>query len=140
MIKAQLYLIASSLQSKAPLPHDTPMSSMTNNDRADFIHDVSASEFQDCLDVSESDKRQILVLSYRFSQTEEGKTSIRSREFMRYVSYLLCSISINEPLRVGSYAFHVSFMLESHIRLTYGIQVMENASKQLFGELERKLV
>ncbi|KAF8585693.1 hypothetical protein K439DRAFT_1660110 [Ramaria rubella] len=98
LMKTQLYLVASSLQSKAPLPQVTPLSMLSNKDRADFIHDC-------------------LVLSARFAKTEEGRRSIRSREFMRYVSFLLCSTAITEP-----------------------VKVMEAASKELYGELENKLM
>ncbi|KAF8591763.1 hypothetical protein K439DRAFT_1326105 [Ramaria rubella] len=98
LMKNQLYLVASSLQSKAPLPHVTPLSMMSDKDRADFIHDC-------------------LVLSARFAETEEGRRSIRSREFMRYVSFLLCSTAIIEP-----------------------VTAMEVASKELYGELEDTLM
>ena len=40
MLKAQLYLVASSLQAKAPLPHFMPMSMLTDSDRVEFLHDV----------------------------------------------------------------------------------------------------
>jgi len=97
ILKAELYLIASSIQVKAPLPHFTPGGMVTNRGRANFVHDC-------------------LLLSARFAKTEEGKVSIRSREFMRYMSFILCSTAIIEPL-----------------------MDMEGATKELFGELENKL-
>ncbi|KAF8488906.1 hypothetical protein JB92DRAFT_1405681 [Gautieria morchelliformis] len=98
MVKSQLYLIASSLQAKMPLPHSMPVGQLTNRNRAEFIHDC-------------------LILSARFSHTEEGKTAIGSREFMRYMSFLLCSTAVTEPLKA-----------------------MEEASKDLYGELESRLL
>ncbi|KAF8507686.1 hypothetical protein BU17DRAFT_57210 [Hysterangium stoloniferum] len=81
ILKAELYLIASSIQAKAPLPHFTPGGMMTKRERANFVHDC-------------------LLLSARFAKTEEGKVSIRSREFMRYMSFILCSTAIIEPVMV----------------------------------------
>ncbi|KIJ47171.1 hypothetical protein M422DRAFT_28858 [Sphaerobolus stellatus SS14] len=98
IMRTQLYLIASSIQAKAPLPQFTPGNILTNRARANMIHDY-------------------LVLSARFSKTEQGRVSIRSREFMRFMSHVLCSTAIIQPL------------LD-----------MEEASKELFGKLEETLL
>jgi len=98
LLKGELYLIASSLQSKAPLPQFTPAKILTKTARANFIHDC-------------------LVLCAQFAKTEPGRASIRSQEFLRYMSHTLCSAAI-----IGT------------------LFDMEEASKELFGELEEKLL
>jgi len=98
LMKTQLYSVASSLQSKAPLPQFMPGKILTKRARANLVHDY-------------------LVLSAQFAEMPQGQVSIRSHEFLRFMSHVLCTTAIIDPL------------LD-----------MEAASKELFGELERLLV
>ncbi|KAF8305566.1 hypothetical protein DL93DRAFT_2089397 [Clavulina sp. PMI_390] len=78
--QGRFVMVAASLASKTPLPHDS-LHAIPEDWLAAVTHDA-------------------LVLSQEFAKTPEGRESIRNGEFTRFWFYLLSISSLNEQLEI----------------------------------------
>ena len=81
ILQLALFLIASSVTAKSPLPRETPAELENAGQTANLMHDI-------------------LVLASRHARTQEGMDTIRSGDFTRYFHYLVCITSIAEHIKV----------------------------------------
>ena len=118
ILQLGFFLIASSMTAKTPLLRETPAELESAGQVANVMHDT-------------------LVLASRHARTAEGVKTIKSGDFTRYFHYLVCMTSLSEHLKVSGGDFSYC---SCHFSQSSLLQVMEDACKDLFGELEDNLV